>query len=144
MTLKIEPIVVEEFYPVNARRVWEAITDPIHMSQWYFEPIESFEPVVGFETEFTIHVEGVDYVHQWRVLDVNPGQSVAYRFDFEGVDGDVVVRWELSPTEAGTTLTLIETGWETLPQDNPLFTKEAAVAGWTYLLKESLKKFLDR
>ena len=143
MTADVEPIIVEETYAVEAPVVWKAITDPSQMSKWYFEPIESFQPEVGFETQFNINLEETDYLHLWRVTEVDPGKRLAYTFDFEGYDSDAVVVWELSAVPGGTKLTLTETGWETLPQNNPLFSREAGVAGWTYFLKESLKKFLE-
>ena len=143
MTEDVEPIIVEETYAVGAPVVWKAITDPAQMTKWYFEPIERFQPEVGFETRFTITLDGTDYLHLWRVTEVDPGKKIAYRFDFEGYASEALVVWELLEVSGGTKLTLTETGWETLPQDNPIFSREAGVAGWTYFLKESLKQFLE-
>lgn len=51
--------------------------------------------------------------------------------------------WELSDVASGTRLRLTHTGTETFPKDEPALQREMCVAGWTYLLRESLKAFLN-
>lgn len=144
MTADTRPIVVEETYTVDRAAVWAAITDPEQMSQWYFEPIASFRPEVGFETRFTVHSQGKDWVHLWRVTEVVPESRIAYAFDYAGYDGDASVLWELSDVAGGTRLRLTHSGSETYPGDEPAFQREKGVAGWTYFLQESLKGFLEQ
>ncbi|HHX27715.1 MAG TPA: SRPBCC domain-containing protein [Firmicutes bacterium] len=72
MSAEIEPIVVERIYEAPISVVWEAITDSEKMRRWYFTEMTDFRPEVGFETEFTVHHEGQDYVHQWKVTEVVP------------------------------------------------------------------------
>lgn len=144
MTTDTRPIVVEETYPADRPTVWSAITDPAQMSQWYFENIDTFRSEIGFETRFTVHSEGKDWVHVWRVTEVVPGSRIAYTFNYDGYEGDASVLWELSDVEGGTRLRLTHTGIETYPQEEPAFQREMGVAGWTYLLQESLKSFLRR
>ena len=142
MSTSTRPIVVEATYSVDAATVWKAITDPEQMSKWYFDTIETFEPEVGFETRFNVHVEGEDYLHVWRVTEVAPQQKIAYTFNFEGIQGEGLVAWELSDVAGGTKLTLTHSGIESYPTDNPLFQRDAGVAGWEYFL-DSLKRFLE-
>jgi len=137
------PIVVEEIYPVAPAVVWQALTDPTQMSQWFFEPIESFRPEVGFETRFTVRAFEKDFVHLWKVTEVVPLHRLAYTFDYEGYHGDAGVTWELEEVADGTRLTLTHRGVESYPRDEPAFEREAGVAGWTYFLRESLKGFLE-
>lgn len=143
MSTSTRPIVVEATYSVDAATVWKAITDPEQMPKWYFDAIETFEPEVGSETQFNVHVEGEDYLHLWRVVEVVPNQKIAYTFNFEGIPGDGLVTWELSEIASGTKLTLTHSGVESYPQDNPLFKREAGVAGWDYFLNDSLRGFLE-
>jgi uncharacterized protein YndB with AHSA1/START domain len=143
VTTETEPIVVEATYAVERSAVWAALTDPERMSQWYFEPIATFRPEVGFETQFTVHSQGRDWVHLWRVTEVSPEARLAYTFNYAGYDGDASVLWELSAVSGGTRLRLTHTGIETYPKDEPAFQREMGVAGWTYFLQESLKRFLE-
>lgn len=68
MATNADPIIVEQILDAPAAAVWKAITDPAQMCQWFFEPIADFEPVVGFETEFVVRVEGRTFPHQWYFL----------------------------------------------------------------------------
>jgi uncharacterized protein YndB with AHSA1/START domain len=143
VTTKTNPIVVEATYAVDRSAVWAALTDPERMSKWYFEPIATFRPEVGFETQFTVHSQGKDWVHLWRVTEVVPETRIAYTFNYAGYEGDASVLWELSAVSGGTRLRLTHTGIETYPKDEPAFQREMGVAGWTYFLGESLKRFLE-
>jgi uncharacterized protein YndB with AHSA1/START domain len=144
MTTNTKPIVVEETYTVDRSAVWAAITDPERMSQWYFEPIATFRPEVGFETQFTVHSQGKDWVHLWRVTEVVPERRIAYTFNYAGYESsNASVLWELSDVAGGTRLRLTHTGIETFPKDEPAFQREIGLAGWTYFLQESLKGFLE-
>ena len=51
--------------------------------------------------------------------------------------------FELFPDENSTTLKLTHTGIESFSQDNPDFTLESFTQGWTYLICESLKNYLE-
>lgn len=144
MNANPEPIVVEQTFDAPIAAVWKAITDKSQMPQWYFEPIAEFEPRVGFETKFTVNAEGQDYEHLWKVIEVIPERRLAYDWRYTGIPGDSTVTWELSETALGTTLRFTHSGIETFPQDNPVFKREVGVAGWEYLIDESLRAFVER
>lgn len=136
------PIIVEAVYAAPIATVWRAITDPAQMPQWFFEPIADFEPRVGFETEFTVHVEGNDYLHLWKVTKVVPEKRIAYSWAYGGHEGDSTVVWELEEIAEGTKLTLTHHGTETFPDSDPAFSREQGIAGWTYFIQESLAGYL--
>ena len=138
-----EPVVVEQTLAAPIESVWEAITQADKMRQWYFEPMAEFEPTVGFETEFDVEFEGEVYRHQWKIIEVVPEQKIAYEWRYGGHTGDSVVNWVLTESPDGTKITLSHSGQETFAQDNPAFSREAGIAGWSYLLQQSLKAFLD-
>jgi len=138
-----EPIVVEQDFDAPIEALWFAITDRDQMVQWYFAEIGAFVPEVGFETEFSVPVEGDDIVHRWAVIDVVPLQRLTHTWRFDGIPGDGAVTWEISERGSGSALRLTNTGLETFPQDNPLFTREACEGGWRYFIGQRLKGFLD-
>ncbi len=139
-----EPIIVEQLFPVQPEEVWQAVTKPDLMRQWYFEPIEDFRPEVGFETQFDIETGGRTFRHQWKVTEVVPGERITYTWRFEGYSGLGSTEWKLSKTDEGTKLVLTWTGIESFPQDIPEFTRESGIAGWEYFIQQSLPSFLSR
>ena len=139
-----EPIVVEQLFPVQPEVVWQAVTEPSLMRQWYFEQIEEFRTEVGFETHFDIEVNGRIFRHQWKVTEVVPGESITYSWRYEGYPGLGSTHWMLAKTDEGTKLTLTSTGIESFSQDIPEFTRERGQAGWEYFIQQQLPGFLSR
>lgn len=137
------PIIVEQSFLAQPEAVWQAITNPELMRQWYFEQIDDFRPEVGFETQFDIEVGGRLFRHQWRVTDVVPGKSITYTWRYEGFPGIGTTEWKLSETDEGTTLVLTSTGIESFSQDIPEFTRESGQAGWVYFIQQRLPDFLS-
>lgn len=136
------PIVVQHTFGAPIDEVWQAIVDPDRMRRWYFETIPDFVAETGFETQFTVRVDDRDYVHLWKVTEVTPGRKITYNWRYRGYPGDSFVTWELSESPGGTKLTLTHDGIETFPQDNPIFSREAGHAGWSYFVTRSLRAFL--
>jgi uncharacterized protein YndB with AHSA1/START domain len=141
--MNTKPIVLEHAYPASAGRVWQSITDPALMRQWFFEQIESFRAEAGFYTEFDLFHNGRHFLHQWKVTEAVPERLLVCRWTFQGYPGDSSVAWELIPEGESTRLRLTVTGQETYPQDIPEFTQESCIQGWTYLLGENLRNFLE-
>lgn len=137
-----KPIVVEQTFDASPAAVWKAITDKDQMIKWYFEQIEAFEPRVGFRTQFNVHHEGKNYLHLWKVTEVQPFKRIVYEWKYPDYPGDSHVVWEITKEDIRTRLTLSCFGIETFPQDNPDFSRESCMAGWTYFIKERLKEFL--
>ena len=137
-----EPIVVQAVYDAPILTVWNAITDPALMRRWFFPEMEEFQPQVGFETRFDVQCEGQVYPHLWKVTEVNRPQRIAYDWHYGGYPGESNVCWDLSQTSSGTMLNLTHQVIEPFPADNPIFSRDSGVAGWTYFIQGSLKDFL--
>ena len=139
-----EPIVVEQTFNASIETVWKAITDIDLMRQWYFENIPSFEPEVGFETQFDVQSESRNFLHLWTVTDVDPPQKIAYRWRYEEYPGDSIVTFQLSEVDGATRLTLTVHVLEDFPDDIPEFRRESCMEGWHYFIGKRLKAFLER
>jgi len=139
----LHPVIVEQTYQATISKVWNAITDENQMRKWYFETMHSFKPEVGFETEFNVSSNGIDYLHSWRVTEVIDEKKITYRWKFGGYKGESFVTFELSKDNHLTKLKLSEIGIESFPQDNPDFSRKSWMDGWNYFIRESLKAFLD-
>lgn len=146
------PIIVKQFYSASPKQVWEAITEPLKMCQWYFEPIEKFEARIGFSTEFDVECEGTVYRHCWNVMEVEPEEKIVYRWCYADVPGESMVTWSIAACakggEAGkingSELTLSHEVIEPFPSDDPVFSRENGESGWQYFVNDQLKEFLER
>ncbi len=138
------PIITEQIFNSSIDTVWKAITEQDQMVQWFFEEIESFEPVVGFETKFNVTTPNRDYMHLWKLTEVVPGKKITYSWKYEGLPGDGIVIFELFPQNDQTLLKLTNLGLESFPEDIPEFTRESCIGGWKYFINDRLKEYLDK
>ena len=136
-------IVIEQTFDASVERVWMAITNVDEMKQWFFSNIESFDPVIGFETRFVIQVEDRIYPHVWKLTEVEPLQKITYDWSYEGYTGRSIVVFELFKVGENTKLKLTSNTVEKYPDHIPEFSRESGVEGWNYFITKSLKAYLD-
>lgn len=136
-----EPVVVERIFNAPVARVWKALTDADEMRIWYFD-LKEFKPERGFEFEFSVEHEGMNYHHLCRVTEVIPQKKIAYTWRYKGEPGDSLVTIELSPDGNKTKLRLTHEGLETFPK-TPAFARKNFEAGWTQIIGSELKKFVE-
>ncbi len=137
-----DPIIVTQTYAASMERVWSAITDPVQMKRWFFEQIEDFRPEVGFETRFNVPTPHRDFMHHWTITAVEPGRSITYRWEYDGLPGVGTVIFDVAEDNGQTHVTLTNLGLESFPKDQLEFTREACIGGWNYFLGERLQAFL--
>lgn len=140
---KNRPIIVQQIFYASIEQVWKAITESDLMRQWFFETMESFKPEVGFETSFNVHVDGKDFAHKWRIIEVEHEKKIVYNWRYEGYEGNSFVKWELSADNNQTKLTLTHEGIETFPQNIAEFSRESCEDGWNYFIRKQLRAFLE-
>ena len=139
-----KPIVVKHTFNQQPSVVWKAITDPGQMKQWLFEPIERFEPKVGFETVFVVDVEGTRYPHRWKVTEAEVNKKVQLSWKYDGFAGAAVVTFQLNEVdEDKTELQLTHIAIEDFG-DEEIFSRKIGEEGWNFLIKESLQKHLEK
>jgi uncharacterized protein YndB with AHSA1/START domain len=144
MSANDEPVVVEQTFQASIDAVWNAITEIGQMREWYFDAIPSFQPVVGFETQFNVRDQGRDFLHMWKLTDVVPPRMITYNWKYEGYSGDSFVVFELIEQNDGTKLRLRHQVTESFPEDIAAFSREITIEGWTYFIKNTLKAFLEK
>jgi uncharacterized protein YndB with AHSA1/START domain len=137
-----EPVMVEQAFNASIESVWTAITDIDQMRQWYFENIPDFKPEVGFETRFEVQSGDRTFPHRWKVTEVKPFEKISYNWKYDCYSGDSFVVFELLRQNSRTLLRLTHQVTESFPGNIPEFSKESCTAGWTYFIKDCLKKFL--
>ncbi|MDP4240053.1 MAG: SRPBCC domain-containing protein [Bacteroidota bacterium] len=142
--LGIKPVIIEQTYKASVSQLWKALTDVTQMKKWYFETLNTFQPEIGFETEFLVNTNDKNYLHKWKVTEVIPEKKITCRWKFGGYPGESFVTFEISTEKNLTKLRLTDVGIESFPQDNPDFSRESCIEGWNYFICKQLKEFLDR
>ncbi len=142
MKVTDRPITVEETFTTSVDQVWKAITDVKEMRLWFFDNIESFNPEVGFETQFLVQVEDRKYTHCWKVIESIQNKKITYTWRYEEYQGDASVTFELFEKQDQVTLKLSLNVIEDFPSDIPEFTIESCQAGWNYFIGERLKEHM--
>lgn len=127
-----------------ASRVWQALTDPEQMKQWYFD-VSGFKAEVGHEFSFCGQGQkGEKYLHLCRILELLPLKKLRYTWAYEGFPGASVVSFELFEEEGGTRLVLTHEGLENFPADHSDFARENFNRGWTWLIEKSIREFVEK
>jgi len=137
-----QPLVIERIYNAPIAKVWSAITDSAQLKKWYFQ-IDDFKAEVGFEFSFSASSDDTTYVHLCKVTTVVAGSKIAYTWRYAGMPGITEVIFELFPEGDKTRLRLTHTGIETFAGNGPDFDVSSFKAGWTDILNESLRKYLE-
>ncbi len=137
------PIVLKEVFEATVKQVWSAITDVDQMKKWYFPQLTSFKAEEGFETTFSLQHENRTFTHLWKILEVIPYQRIKYQWNYKEFLGDSFVSFDLIEENGKTKLKIYNEVLEDFPQDIPEFKRESGVEGWNYLIKQSLKQYLE-
>lgn len=137
------PIKVKATYKAPKKAVWQALTQLDQMQKWYFPQIESFEPRIGFTTQFLVQIDNRKYTHLWEIIAIIPYQKIAYSWKYEECEGEGLVIFELAENDGRTTLNFTNEIIKDFPTDRPEFTRESAQGGWDYFLIERLKPFVE-
>jgi uncharacterized protein YndB with AHSA1/START domain len=95
--------------PHAPEKVWRALTDPALLAEWLL-------PVIGFELEpgvaFTFMADpkpGWDGVVRCRMLEIEAHRKLRWRWVVGDIDTEVT--FDLTPTESGTRLSMVQSGF---------------------------------
>lgn len=131
-----QDIVVDEVLPHAPETIWKALTVGALIGRWLPMPLAGFEPVVGKAFTFQTKAAGAwDGVIHCQVLEVTPHSRLAYAWksghpdiqDGYGAPLDTVVTWTLTPSEGGTRVRLVHSGF-VLPRN--VTAVESMSQGW--------------
>ncbi len=140
---------IERQVVLNAPRqkVWEAITKADLISRWFGTDTKIPSLSVGQEILF----EWADYDYRCRAIieKVEPQSCFAYRWEHGKADFDLpiveetltLVTFTLEDAGEGTRLTVVETGFASLPEG--VGSYEDNSSGWTHELND-LQEFLHK
>lgn len=120
-------------------RVWAALTRPEELLRWFPTQHAAFDLRPGGLASF-VWEEGADEA----VIDVvEPPARLVFRWRPAGLDRPyTTVSFDLEETEGGTRLTLVESGFTSLPDQIREQSQQGNDAGWRDELEE-LKTYLE-
>lgn len=139
------PVVIERLYNASVEKLWDALTNPARMKQWYFD-IPGFKPEVGFEFQFYGESKtGEKFLHLCKIIGAIKNKKLKHSWSYDGYDGNSFVTFELLDEEGKTRLKLTHEGLETFPKTaNNDFAKANFQEGWAYITTVSLKDFIEK
>lgn len=110
-------------------KVWRAITDPALLAEWLLPVVDlQLEPGSAFAFK-TQPYPGWDGTVNCRILEIEAQRKLSYAWVVGDMDLDTVVTFTLTPTESGTRLSLVQSGFKAHQ------TRESGGAryGWTMM-----------
>ena len=114
-------------------KVWRALTDPVLLQEWLLPVVEGKLELGARFTFQTQAMPGWDGKVNCRMLEIEPKKKLSYAWVVG--DMDTVVTFTLTPTEAGTQVSLSQSGFTATQKQN--------FAGARYGWKMMGAKFLD-
>lgn len=139
-----EPVIVEYTFSAPVQRVWSAITDKQQLKEWYFD-IKDFKPEVGHVFEFTGGDENVQYLHVCKITELIPGKKLVHTWSYPNESANnSVVTIELFDEGNKTRIRLSHTGLSGFALLGPNFARESFLAGWTEIIGNNLKAYVEK
>lgn len=135
------PLIIEKQYNCTIEVLWNAISNPKAMKEWYFD-VKGFELEVGNQFEFYAG----EYLHECRIEDVFLYHKLVYTWTYPIYEGESEVTFLINPDkefENYSQLKLIHDGIASFPQDDANFSRNSFEAGWEELLEISLREYVE-
>jgi uncharacterized protein YndB with AHSA1/START domain len=124
---------------VPRSRVWRALTNAEEFGAWFGAKLEG-EFAEGATVRGRITIKGYEHVQMEMLVErIQPERLVSYRWHPYAVDATVdysaepttLVEFHLEEAEAGTLLTIVESGFDRLPASRRAEAFRMNDAGWT-------------
>lgn len=137
-------IIAKENITLNApsQRVWDALTNPEIIKQYFFGTYASSDWKEGSSITFEGEWEGKKYKDKGTILKVEPGKLLSYNFwsSMSGIEDKpenyVIITYELSGEDNKTSLTIKQ---QNIPTEE---MKEHSEKNWKQVL-EGLKGVVE-
>ena len=100
----------------SPKKVWRALTDPTLLAEWLLPAINfKLEPGAAFMFKTQPH-PGWDGTVQCRILEIDEPRRISYAWVVAELD--TVVTFTLTPTDSGTRLSLVQSGFKPEQKQN--------------------------
>ena len=102
----------------SPEKVWRALTDPVLLAEWLL-PVTGLELAPG--AAFTLRTQphpGWDGTVSCRFVEIEARRKLSYTWVVGEMEIDTVVTFTLEPTESGTRLSLVQSGFRPTQKQN--------------------------
>ena len=140
-TLAVERGVLTSASPQN---VWDAITEPRHLEEWYAPGCPWEIPALQPGAKVKFHNTDTD-VQLATIEIVRPLQEFSLRWQLDPMHPGLTLTntFRLEPQNGGTRVTVIQAGYESLPEGIRQEQLDQDADAYT-AIAESLKSYLER
>ena len=131
-----------QFINAPAGTVWQALTEPSQMKEWYFD-IPDFELRTG--ASFNFYEPGTmrKYHHRCTVKEIVACRKLVHSWAYPlHSAGETLLVWELTETAHGTEVKITHSALENIASAGDEFSSASCQAGWDEILA-SLKNFVE-
>jgi uncharacterized protein YndB with AHSA1/START domain len=128
--MTLQTVTVDQRIATTAERVWERISTPEGLAQWWAKG--DIQPMLGHE--FTLDMNKWGQV-PCRVIEVEPMRKLAYAF------GNWELHWTITEDEGGCVLRLEHKGFD-LDKEQDRFAIENMGKGWASVVLPRLAQGL--
>ena len=124
-------------------RVWRAITDPLQVKQWYLAGCPWVIPALRVGATVTFYNTDTD-IQRGTIEAATPPHRFTLRWQPDQVypASTLVTTFLLAEENSGTRMTIIEAGYESLPEDVRQHRLDETAQGYSVSL-EQLKAYLE-
>ena len=124
--------------------VWDAITDPKHLEQWYAPGCPWEIPALQAGATVKFHNTETD-IQLATIKDLEPLKRFTLRWQLDPMHPGLTLTntFLIEPENGSTRLTVSQAGYESLPEDMRQVQREQDAGAYTAIV-ESLKKYLER
>lgn len=136
-----DTVVLRRLLNADAETVFQALTDPVIMSQWFFaaengscQATNTLEVGGAYQVIMT-HDDGSQSVHTGHYREIDPPRRLVFTWDLDEV-GETLVSLQLTEKDKQTELVLMH---DLLPDQ---VSRDMHRFGWNACL-DSLEKYLD-
>ena len=139
------------FLPVPRERAWKAISESKTFGEWFGVRLDgTFQPGARLHGKVT-HPGYENYPFEFTVDRIEPEQLFSFRWhpgasdpakDYTGKP-TTLVTINLEKVTGGTKLTVVESGFDALPQEERRAAYDENEKGWTMQM-ESIRRYLEK
>ena len=132
-------------------RVWKAFSDATAFGEWFGVKLNgTFQPGARLTGKVT-HKGYENYPFEFTIDRIEPERVLSFRWHPNAVDvgkdysGEptTLVNFHLDDVPGGTKLTLVESGFDALPQDRRRAAYEGNEKGWTMQM-DSIQRYMEK
>ncbi|MDO5654994.1 MAG: SRPBCC domain-containing protein [Flavobacteriaceae bacterium] len=139
----IDPVQISARIHAPINRIWNALTQPALMRQWYFD-IDREQLQDGDTFQFYEPGDENKFLHECLILEMNEPEKFRHTWTYPLLSkGSSTVNWDLEAHDDETEVIITHEGIHHLYDGGDGIAKENFINGWKEILNVSLRNFVE-